>query len=134
MKIENPALWKEFQSAGRCEWCNVHCKRREPHHLRSRTPEITIRINVFSVGSSRLASCFCHYKIHLGKITRAEILARVAVREQTTPELITDVMDLFQRLVKPTPLQLERALFELGPHGYFLAQKELKEAGILPGF
>jgi hypothetical protein len=135
MKITNASLIKEFAQPGFCEWCGRSCVKREGHHLRTRNPEITVRINLIALGSSRYkgyALCPCHRSIHDGKISRASILERVAIREGVTVELIEEVMNFFQRVIRPTSVQLERSLFELGPSAYFLAERELREAGILP--
>ena len=89
MKILNKKLRQEFARSGCCEWCNRWCVKREGHHVRTRTPEITIRINLFSVGSTRLRCCSCHTDIGNGKIPRREVLKRVAIREKVRPEDIT---------------------------------------------
>jgi hypothetical protein len=129
--IRNRKLRKEFALPGRCEWCQRFCVKREPHHLRTRTPELTIRINLFSVGNSPLFFCSCHTLIGAGKIPASEVLKRVATRENVRPSEITDVMNLFRRLVRPTRSQLVIGLGELGTMARVLAIRELREAKVL---
>jgi hypothetical protein len=128
MKITNRKMRKEFALPGHCEWCNRWCRKREGHHLRTRTPEITIRINLISLGSTPLFCCPCHTDIGNGKTGRQEVLLKVAAREGCRPEDIIACMDLFRRVVRPTPAQLARALEELEPAARLLAERELKEA------
>ena len=91
MKILNPTLRKEFASPGRCEICHRWCKKREGHYLWHRTPEISIRVNWISVGSSKKAfTCSCHFDIHNGKIPRSVLLSVVAQREKCLPENIVE--------------------------------------------
>jgi hypothetical protein len=91
-------------------------------------PEVTIRVNLISLGSAPLFCCSCHTDIGNGKIARQEVLLKVPAREGCRPEDITACMDLFRRLVRPTPAQLQRALEELGPAARVLAERELREA------
>ena len=129
MKILNPALRKEFAAPGRCKICHCWCKKREGHHLWHRTPEITIRINLIAVGSSRKPfTCCCHFDIHNGKIPRSRVLSIVAQREKCLPENIVEILQMMRKCVKPTTSQLEIALNGLSPPARAIALKELAEA------
>jgi hypothetical protein len=127
MKILNPALRKEFAQPGRCELCSLYCKKREGHHLWHRTPEITIRINLIALGSTRLFCCRCHRKIGVGQIPVSRVLETVAIRENCWPEEITEIMHWMRRLVKPTPGELATALEELSDGARAIAVRELAE-------
>ena len=86
MIIKNPSLWKEFQQPGLCNMCKRPCMLREPHHMLSRTPELTVRINLLAVGSSAwhvVEGCECHMDIHAGKIPRNQVLELIADRKST---------------------------------------------------
>lgn len=142
VKIPRPKLLKQFQGPGYCELCGLYAAVREPHHLWRKGHggggTLDIRINLISLGGScllpsgrRRFSCFCHDRIHNGKIAPAHVLAIVAAREGTTPETITEVMDLFRRLIRPSPADLRAGLAELSPSAEQLARRELTEAGIL---
>ncbi len=131
MKIINHELRAEFAAAGRCEICRRLCLEREGHHLWHRTPELTVRINLISLGSSPIFACGCHTKIGAGAIASHRVLAIVAAREKCQPEEIVEVMELFRRVVKPTRKQLETALAELTPAARALAVRELTEAGVM---
>lgn len=131
MKIDNPDLIQLFQTPGRCELCNGLCTRRTGHHLWHQTPAIDIRINLFFTGAFGELACNCHDAIHMGGIHRDEVLRLVARRERTTPEIITEIMHLFRRVIKPSKWQLIAALEELSPPAKALAIKELVEAGKL---
>ena len=131
MKIPNPALIKEFSQPGPCQVCKVHCQKREAHHLWHRTPEITIRINVIALGSTPLFCCSCHTDVGTGKIPFNQTLEIVAAREHTSTEAITEVMNLFRRLVKPTEMELLEGLESLLPTAKALAIRELMEAGVV---
>ena len=143
MKIPNSALLDEYRQPGPCELCQRWAAVREPHHLRSKGMggcPIDIRINLISLGGTillddghRRFSCACHRRYHDGHISAASILAVVAKREQTTPEVITEVMDWMRRLIKPTPHELARRLVELSGPAQVVATRELVEAGILDG-
>ncbi len=128
MKILNPALRQEFARPGRCEICQRWCQKREGHHLWHRVPEVSIRINLISLGSSRLFCCTCHTEIGDGKIPASNVLAIVAARENCRPEDITEIMHWMRRHVRPTPGQLEEALGELSEGARGIAVKELAEA------
>ena len=128
MKILNRALRKEFAAPGRCELCHRWCKKREGHHLWHRTPEISIRINMISVGSSRPFSCRCHFDIHNGKIPGSRVLAIVALRDKCLSENITEILEWMRRWVKPSTAQLMIALEELSPVAKVIAMRELAEA------
>ena len=131
IKIVNKKLWQEFQQPGRCEYCGLQCSKREPHHYLSRTPEITVRINLLSVGSTELFQCECHNKIHAGTITRDQVLAKIAARETVDPEVIKEVLLMFRRLVKTTEKELGLELSFLSFDARLLAERELHEAGII---
>jgi hypothetical protein len=128
MKITNRKLRKEFAVPGSCEVCNRWCRKREGHHLWHRTPEITIRVNLISLGSTPLFCCSCHWDIGNGKIPASRVLSIVAVRENCLPEEIAEVMAWMRRLVKPTAAQVENAMEELSPPARLIALKELAEA------
>ena len=134
MKIKNARLLQEFRTAGRCEICQAHVAKREPHHLWRRTPEITIRINLIALGGvlklpdgGEVVLCPCHRSIHAGLISASRVLEVVAKREGCRPEDIEEVMAWMRRLVKPTDLQVERALGELSDGAKPLAMKQLME-------
>lgn len=127
MKIANKKLWAEFQKPGLCELCKKPCMLREPHHYFSRTPEITVRIGLISVGSTLRFECDCHAKCHSGRITRNELLAHVAAREKLRVDDVESVLLLFRRLIKPTQAELVAALEELNLTAKQLAVRELKE-------
>ena len=143
MKIPNPTLLDEFRHPGPCELCRRWAAVREPHHLRSKGMggcPIDIRINLISLGGTTLLddgrrrfSCPCHRRYHDGNISAASVLGVVAAREQTTCEVITEVMDWMRRVVKPTPHELARRLAELSGPAQVVAKRELVEAGILDG-
>lgn len=138
MKILNRALRKEFGTAGYCELCGLYCRKRAGHHLWTRNPEITVRINLISLGFvERLPdgrtrfSCRCHRQIHDGNIPRDRVLEVVARREQCRPEDIVEVMHWMRRLIKPTAGQIDAALHELSAPAMAIAARELIEAGKL---
>ncbi len=130
MKILNKPLRLEFALPGNCEMCGLPCKKREPHHHYTSTPEMTIRCNMVSLGSTLDWQCNCHSYIHSGRIPRIQVLERIAAREHQRPEDISAVLDLFRRLVKPTKFDLGVGLTDLGDRARHLAQKELLEAGL----
>jgi hypothetical protein len=129
MKITNRKLRKEFAQPGHCEICNVWCRKREGHHLWHRTPELTIRINLISLGSTQLFCCPCHHDIGIGKIPASRVMEIVAAREKCNPEDIREVLYWMRRLIKPTARQLEIALEDLSEAARMIALKELAEAG-----
>ena len=95
-----PPCAKNFAKEGRCELCQRFCKKREAHHLWHRTPDITIRINWISVGSSKKPfACCCHFDIHNGEIPRSVIVFFVALREKCLPENITEILEWMRRWV-----------------------------------
>jgi hypothetical protein len=128
MKITNRRLCREFALPGRCEVCDRWCKKREGHHLLHRTPEISIRVNLISLGSTPLFCCPCHRDVGNGKIPAERVLSIVAIREKCRAEDIREVMAWMRRLVKPTASQVENALEELSPRARLIALKELAEA------
>lgn len=128
MKILNPLLRRSFAEPGLCELCGKSCTRREGHHLWTCTPEITIRINLISVGSSQYFQCRCHSLAHNGKIPRNAVIERVAMRERCCPEDLVIVMEFLRRTIKPTRTQLEAALSSLPVGAFILAKRELTEA------
>lgn len=90
MKIRNPSLPKKVAQAGRCELCDRWCRKREGQRPRHRVPEISIRINLISLGSTPSSCCTCHTEIAMGKIKASGALKIVAIRENCRPEEITD--------------------------------------------
>jgi hypothetical protein len=128
MKITNRRLCREFALPGRCEVCDRWCKKREGHHLLHRTPEISIRVNLISLGSTPLFCCPCHRDVGNGKIPAERVLSIVAIREKCRAEDIREVMAWLRRLVKPTAAQVENALEELSPGARLIAVKEMAEA------
>jgi len=131
MKIPNRPLRREFALPGYCELCGRYCRKREGHHLWHCTPELSIRINLISLGSSRLYRCKCHRKIHDGNLPASYVLLVVANREKCRVEEIVEIMQWMRRWVKPTPGQLLRAIEELSPAAKLIAVKELTEAKTL---
>src|ERR1035438_4164557 len=125
MKITNRKLRKEFANPGRCEICNVWCRKREGHHLWHRPPELIIRINLISLGSTQLFCCPCHRDIGNAKIPASRVLAIVAAREKCRPEDIREILAWMRRLIKPTARLLEIALDELSAGARQIALKEL---------
>jgi hypothetical protein len=112
MKIKNARLLATFRTPGFCEICNLYVAKREPHHLWRRTPEISIRINLISLGAlvkmpdgRERFLCGCHRMIHDSKIPASRVLSIVALRENCTPEDIEEVMHWLRRLVRPTALR-----------------------------
>ena len=87
MKIIDEALLNEFRAAQRCEWCGRAtpggC---EPHHVfargRSDSFRLDIRINLLALDR------WCHDRAHVGKISRKQLLAVIARREQRPAEKI----------------------------------------------
>jgi len=135
MKIANKhtaLILAEFRAPGVCELCHVACLQREPHHLWTRTPEVSIRINLIATGHFYGIACQCHRLIHDGKIAKKGVLEVVAARERCIPEDITEVIEWMRRLVKPTELQLFMALSELSTSARKLAERELLECQLLP--
>jgi hypothetical protein len=130
MKIPNCPLRREFALPGYCELCGRFCRKREGHHLWRCTPELTIRINLISLGSSRLYGCQCHREIHDGNLPASRVLLVVANREKCRVGEIIEVMHWMRRWVKPTEGQLARALEELSPPARLIAMKELDEAKV----
>ena len=130
MKIPNRPLRREFALPGYCELCGRFCQKREGHHLWRRTPELSIRINLISLGSSKLFRCTCHKEIHDGNLPSGRVLLVVAQRENCRIEDITEIMHWMRRLVRPTIGQLTRAIEELSPVARLIAVKELKEAKV----
>jgi len=108
MRILNRELQREFATPGRCELCGVMCAAREGHHLRSRSPEITVRINLISLGSSAQFQCKCHHDIHWNGRGKADCVVKVCVREKCTLGDRDRVMELIWRAPKASP----RAWFE----------------------
>lgn len=145
MMVRNRKLLKEFRTPGFCECCSFYMAKREPHHLRSKgmggNGVLDIRINLISLGGivklpddRERFLCRCHRLIHDAEISALCVLEIVAMREKTTPEVITEVMDWMRRLVRPTPRQVQVALEELSPPASLIAIKELREAKRLTGF
>jgi hypothetical protein len=133
MKITNRKLLKQMRTPGYCELCGFFMAKRQPHHLWHRTPEITIRINTISLGAMITLPdgrerflCRCHRMIHDGGIPANRVLSIVALREKCQPEEIIEVMNLFRRLVKPTPRQLEVGLQELSVGARLIAMREIE--------
>lgn len=133
MKITNRKLLQEFRAPGYCEHCHLYVGKRQPHHLWRRTPELTIRINLIALGGilklpdgRERFLCQCHRDIHEGRIKASAVLSIVAQREKVSAEQIVEVMDWMRRLVRPTPMQLEKALEELTPGARDLAVKALQ--------
>ena len=90
-------------------------------------------INLIALGSSvHQSKCRCHSESHSdgGKLNK-KFLEIVAVREFTTVEDITEVMDWFRRLIKPTETELKTALLDLSMSARRLAREQLTEAGVL---
>lgn len=73
-----------FRAAGACDWCKRFVQRREPHHLYRRGMGGGGRLDV----QRNLAGLCqrCHHDLHLGLITRADMLAVVAAREKCTQQ------------------------------------------------
>lgn len=135
MLIENENLLDEFRKPGHCELCGKLCGVREPHHVRTKGAcggSLDVRINILTVGSSTFAKhyyCPCHRLAQEYKIPVGQVLAVIADREHCKVEEITEVMDLFVRLIRPTELQLLESLADLSDGGLRLAVRELREAG-----
>jgi len=135
MRIENPKLLKTFRTPGRCENCGRFCQVREPAHLWAKGfgggGWIDLRINLISLGSSRHSFCACHSISHNdGGVLNATFLGLIAWRERTTEDSIIEVMHLCRRLVKPTQMELHKAVGELAESPRLLAVKEFTEAGL----
>ncbi len=128
MKILNRNLRREFAQPGCCELCGEPCVIREGHHLLSCTPELTVRINLISLGSTPGFQCACHSLAHAGKVSKYVIRELVAMREGVSVEDIVAVMEFFRRMNKPTKLQLTTAAHELPVGAFLLAKRELTEA------
>ncbi len=136
MKIVRPKTLDLYRGPGRCEWCKKPCSKREPHHLRCRgtnsSKQVDIPINLIALGSTPLFACSCHTKIGDGNIKASDVLALVAEREGTTPEAITEVMDLIIRLPKgssKSTIRLACAELSIVPHT--LALQQFQRAGII---
>lgn len=138
MKIISETTLDLYRGPGRCEWCKKPCSKREPHHLRCRgqgsSKRIDIPINLIALGSTLLFQCSCHTKIGAANIKAFEVLAVVAAREDTTPEAITEVMDLIIRLPKDASENVIRREIEKLEDVFvrILATSQLERSGVLP--
>lgn len=142
MKIPNKKLRRLFAMPGLCELCGQPCPKREGHHLRAvgmgGNGRLDVRINMISLGGSKKTPegflrfwCTCHRQYHDSRRAAQRMLEIVAARERTTVDLIAEVMDFFQRLIRPSHSELCRRLSELSEPGRLLAERELREASLL---
>lgn len=134
MKIANKytkVILAEFRSPGMCDLCRAPLASREVHHHRSQTPELSIRINLVSVGPHWSVVCRCHDLCHASKIPKNHVLEIIAARERCKDEDITEVMDWMRHLVKPTKSQLMKGLEGLSKSARLLAERELDEVQFL---
>lgn len=132
MKIKNKKALGSFKSAGVCEACGAPCMARERHHIHSKGsggPDLPC--NIIMLGGA--GQCACHLRYHDGNASKYLFLCIVAQRERTTPEAITEVVDMIRnKLPKhPTQTQLITELFNLSYDGRTLGIRQLKEAGYL---
>lgn len=136
MIIKNPSLLAEYRIAGRCGYCNRHCRVREAAHLLSTgAGGSDLRCNLIALGSTLHWCCTCHSMQHSGHSpTPAELLDKVAEREKVSAETIKDVWYFIARLDKDAPThRIEEALLvELTGDARRIARRELTESGKLP--
>ena len=97
-----------FRTDGRCEFCGIYQRVREPHHLWARGMDggrrLDVPINLIALGSSQLMRCSCHTRIQNGQIPAAMVLDIVAKRESMTVEEITAKIWAFQRAPRDNSL------------------------------
>lgn len=99
MRIVDEETLDRFRGSGRCSWCHKYVQSRDPAHISAKGmgggKRLDIAINLVSLCRQ------CHTASHAGKSpTRAELLALVAVREQTTVEEIVDEINRLRRTPK----------------------------------
>jgi hypothetical protein len=82
MKVINEDLLDTFRRKPRCEVCKRRFDVLEPHHVWAKGMGGGGRLDV---PQNLISVCrYCHQAIHLGKVSRLELLAIVARRERTT--------------------------------------------------
>ena len=94
MIIKDELLLAEFRAKSHCERCKRWCPGElDPHHVFARGigggKRLDVRINLLSLCR------WCHADHHTGRISRRELVALVAHREQRQPEtLVTEIYRL----------------------------------------
>jgi hypothetical protein len=94
---------------------------------------IDIRINLCSLGSTRMFECDCHTRSHNGgSPTHGEMLRIIAKREKTTEQAIVDAVRLIQRIPKDSSQdRIMEMASELDDVSRQLVVRELVEADVL---
>lgn len=136
----NKKLLKEFSRKTRCEWCGRHCPDGcDAHHLWKRQmsggSRLDVRIGLISVcrGWYRGQWVSCHEECDRGAISRIDLLAIVAVRENTRSDCIDSVMRFLLRLDKHASTdRMMDGIRKMRPGAGELAVRVLREMGRLP--
>lgn len=105
MKVIDEELLKTCRTSGLCEYCGKSCRSREPHHLFCRGigggGRLDIPINLLALGAA--FECPCHRLFHAGKISRLQMLEKIAEREGRTADDIEAEIRLISRTPKGWP-------------------------------
>lgn len=136
MIIRSPATLDLFRSPGRCQLCRKPCSVREGHHYLARGMgggnQLDVEINLIALGSSGQFECECHTRVHGGNISRAEVLAVIAKRENAKPGDIEEALYFLTRLPKDASEdRILELLRELDSPVEWLARRELLRHGVL---
>lgn len=94
MRIDDNKFLDRYRKPGLCELCGKPCWKREPHHVIAKGMgggrQLDCRFNIISLGSSPAFQCQCHDRIDRAG-GRERCWSVIAIREQTSPEIIKEV-------------------------------------------
>jgi hypothetical protein len=94
MPIIDEAVLDAFRGPGFCELCGKRVRRREPHHLTARGfgggTRYDVRINLLALCATFSGGDNCHHAAHESKVSRENLLAIIAKREERTAESIQE--------------------------------------------
>lgn len=112
MTNKDESLLDQFRGPGLCEYCGRPCLRLDPHHIFSRGmgggSRLDHRLNLMGLGG--FENCNCHGKHHNGKITREELIKKVAAREGMTPAQLKDELHRLLREPNDSVPRLQEGL------------------------
>jgi hypothetical protein len=103
--VKNPALMKAFSGPGLCSWCGKAVSSRDPHHVVARGigggKRLDVSVNIVSLCTTFSGGGNCHHMAHNGReITKSDLLAVIAAREECLQDEIEVVVWLLLRLPK----------------------------------